>query len=82
MAKSKIVTVRGRKYYRAAREFKPTWRNKQVELDSAKLDLDAALSCLDARSLDVRNATAWVSRASKRFNNANEALKPKRKTKS
>lgn len=80
MAKSKTVTVRGRKYYRAAREFKPTWPDKQVELDSAKLDLDGALSCLDARSLDVRTAAAWVLRASKRFNNANEALKPRKKS--
>jgi hypothetical protein len=79
MDKSKTVTVRGREYWRAAGELKPTWANRRVELEAAETHFDASLKHHQRCVTELRDSAAEVSRAATRLANARKAMKPARK---
>jgi hypothetical protein len=81
MAKSKTVTVRGRKYWRSAAELKPTWPVRRVELEVAETHFDASLRHHQRCVTELRDSAAEVSRAATRLTNARRTMKPARKAK-
>lgn len=79
--KSKTVTVRGRHYWRAQGELRPTRREQQIELEDAENHFDASLSYHQKCVTAMRDSAAEVSRAATRLTNARKAMKPTRKAK-
>jgi methyl-accepting chemotaxis protein len=84
--KSKTVKVRGRKYWRAAKEFAPTWKDKKVEFESAQvefesvqLDFNFATDSLNKIVREMNDAAAAVARALRRLEAARTAMKRVRK---
>lgn len=79
MAKSKTVSVRGRKYWRAASELKPSRKEREYDLECAQEAFDALLSHHQKCVVALRDSAAAVSRAATRLTNARKAMKPARK---
>ena len=77
--KSKTVTVRGRRFWRSASELKPTWKDRQLELESAKNHFEAATAYFQKTVTAMRDAAAECSRAATRLTNARRATSANRR---